>query len=126
YNYADRYIVEGNFGYNGSENFMRGKRFGFFPALAVGYLISNEEYFSNLRDKISYMKLRGSYGLAGNDILPLRFPYVSTVDMNVSVRLWRGLNFASTSGPYITIFGNPNATWEISKKLNIGFDLELF
>ena len=67
YNYDNRYFVEGNFGYNGSENFSPNHRFGFFPSIAVGYVVSNEKFFEPIRDVVSMVKLKASYGLVGND-----------------------------------------------------------
>ena len=67
YNYDNRYFVEGNFGYNGSENFSPNHRFGFFPSIAVGYVVSNEKFFAPIRDVVSMVKLKASYGLVGND-----------------------------------------------------------
>ena len=63
----DKYFVEGNFGYNGSENYAPGKRFGFFPSVALGYMISNEQFFTPLLPVISSLKFKGSYGTIGND-----------------------------------------------------------
>lgn len=79
YNYDKRYFLEGNFGYNGSENFIAGKRFGFFPSAAIGWNISNEKFFSPLKSAVTNLKLRASYGLVGNDSLgdDHRFPYIT-------------------------------------------------
>lgn len=125
YDYDSRYLVEGNFGYNGSENFIKGKRFGFFPSLAVGYIISNESYFESLKNTINFLKFRVSYGLAGNDVLPIRFPYITTVAMDQSLNFYHGLNYTTAKGPVISEYGNEDATWEVAKKWNIGFDLKL-
>ena len=67
YSYDDRYLIEGNCGYNGSENFSPGKRFGLFPAIALGWIISGEEFFKPITKVIDVFKLRGSYGTVGND-----------------------------------------------------------
>ena len=67
YSYDGRYYIEGNFGYNGSENFAKGHRFGFFPSIAVGYNISNEKFWQPIKPVISNLKIRGSWGLVGND-----------------------------------------------------------
>lgn len=126
YNYDRRYLVEFNFGYNGSENFIVGKRFGFFPSVAVGYSVSNETFFEPLKKVISQLKLRGSYGESGNDALASRFPYLTTVKMGNSLSFYKGMNFNGTSGPDIESLGNENATWEIAKKLNLGMDIGFF
>ncbi|RQP15042.1 MAG: SusC/RagA family TonB-linked outer membrane protein, partial [Parapedobacter sp.] len=67
YSFLDRYFIEGNFGYNGSENFAPGKRFGLFPSLALGYILTNEPFFKDLTSTISLLKVRGSIGEIGND-----------------------------------------------------------
>ncbi len=67
YDYDSRYFIEGNFGYNGSENFAAGHRVGFFPAVAVGWYVSNEKFFSPLTDVVSKLKLKASVGQVGND-----------------------------------------------------------
>ena len=67
YDYDSRYFIEGNFGYNGSENFAAGHRVGFFPAVAMGWYVSNEKFFSPLTDVVSKLKLKASVGQVGND-----------------------------------------------------------
>ncbi|MVZ60645.1 SusC/RagA family TonB-linked outer membrane protein [Sphingobacterium humi] len=123
YNYASKYIGEFNFGYNGSENFIQGKRFGFFPSAALGYIVSNESFFEPLKAHINLLKLRASYGISGNDALSSRFPYLTIVSMNGASGLYKGMNFAGTSGPSISVLGNEDATWEVAKKYNFGLDL---
>ena len=127
YNYGGRYFVEGNFGYNGSENFIEGKRFGFFPSGAIGWTVSNEKFFQPLKRVITNLKFRGSYGLVGNDALgdSNRFPYLTEVNMGSRTYVF-GTNFTAVGAGYISAYGNANATWEVAKKLNVGVDLELF
>lgn len=126
YNYAHRYLLEATFGYNGSENFMKGHRFGFFPAIALGWTISNEDFFQGMKDAVSNLKFRATYGLTGNDALATRFPYLSEVSMNNNLGWWYGNSHGRINGPLITVYGNPDATWEKSKKLNIGVDISIF
>ena len=125
YNYDLRYLVEATFGYNGSENFMEGHRFGFFPAIAVGWTVSNERFFEPLKKVVNNLKLRATYGLAGNDALGTRFPYLTEVSLGNSLNYWYGSDYGKASGPLINVYGNPDATWEKSKKLNVGLDLSL-
>lgn len=126
YNYDKRYFFEFDCGYNGSENFLKGHRWGFFPSYAVGYMISNEEYFKPLKKYINTFKLRASYGLAGNDYLSVRFPYLTTITMNNSLGVYFGNNLTDAKGTLIDTYGNQNATWEKAKKYNIGIDLKIF
>ncbi|SFS33032.1 TonB-linked outer membrane protein, SusC/RagA family [Zhouia amylolytica] len=128
YAYDDRYLAEVNFGYNGSENFAEGKRFGFFPSFAMGYVISNEPYFKSLKKSISLFKLRASYGESGNDrIGAVRFPYTSNVNLGADNGFTFGQNFNnSRPGVAITRYENNSITWEVGKKINVGLDLGLF
>ena len=126
YNYDNRYFVEGNFGYNGSENFSPNHRFGFFPSIAVGYVVSNEKFFAPIRDVVSMVKLKASYGLVGNDQIggDRRFIYNETVIGGGKYY------FGTTPSQYTSVrlgeFPNPNVGWEKAKKLNLGADLSFF
>ena len=128
YAYDNRYLAEVNFGYNGSENFAKGNRFGFFPSIAVGYNISQEKFWQPLSEIISHLKLRASYGLVGNDGIGERYAYLEDIVLNSgSWSYTTGVNQNITlSGPMWNRFYNPNLTWEVGKKLNVGFDLQLF
>lgn len=126
YNYDSRYFMEVNFGYNGSDNFMRHNRMGFFPSIAVGYLISNESYFEPLTDVISLLKIRGSFGLVGNSFTDPRFPYITEVDLGGKSYTF-GEDWNNTKwGASIVKYGAENATWETGKKSNLGLELGLF
>lgn len=125
YNYDARYFMEFNFGYNGSENFKKGHRFGFFPSIAAGYVISNEPFFKDWNETVTLLKLRGSYGLVGNDKINARFPYITNVDLNNKGYTF-GYDFNnSLSGPNVTLMGNEEAEWEIGKKGNLGLEVGL-
>lgn len=127
YAYDARYLAEFNFGYNGSENFDDGSRYGFFPSFAVGYLISNEEFFHPLTNVISSLKIRGSYGLVGNaDIGSSRFPYLTKVNLNGAGFTFGDQWQTGGSGAIITTYGAQNVTWEVGEKYNVGFDIGLF
>lgn len=128
YGYDNRYLAEVNFGYNGSENFAKNNRFGFFPSIALGYNISQEKFWEPLSDIISHLKLRASYGLVGNDGISERYAYLE--DITLSSDNWSyttGVDQDLTlKGPQWNRYYNPNLTWEVGKKLNVGFDLQLF
>lgn len=130
YGFDKRYLFEANFGYNGSENFAAGKRFGFFPSVAVGWVVSNEPFWKGIKEQVSLFKLRASYGLVGNDVISSdysdRFPYLTTVDMRQGYDVYIGNNFERKYGPILSVYGNPNATWEESRKLDIGVEIGLF
>ena len=128
YSFKDRYFAEFNFGYNGSENFAPGHRFGFFPSAAIGYMISNENFWSGIKDVFSEFKIKASYGKIGNDQIGggRRFAYNTT--MNTSAP---GFTFGSAGGKYNTgittgDYGNPNVEWEEATKANVGVELAFF
>lgn len=128
YTYGNRYILEANFGYNGSENFAKGHRFGFFPSVALGYNISEERFWEPIKDYIPLLKLRGSYGLVGNDqIGGDRFVYMEDIQLIAGDRGYRtGTNQGyALNGPKYKRFKNPDITWEVGEKLNVGFDLQI-
>jgi TonB-linked SusC/RagA family outer membrane protein len=128
YNYKTRYFAEFNFGYNGSENFKKGHRFGFFPSVAVGYLISNEDFFTKFRHVVSLLKIRGSYGLVGNSFTDPRFPYITSVNLNDGNRGYTfGEQWNNTLYGYsISKYGEEDAKWETGKKINGGIEIGLF
>lgn len=131
YNYDTRYLLELNFGYNGSERFDQKHRFGFFPSIAAGYLISNEAFFEPFKNIISMLKLKATYGLVGNDEIGSssdRFFYLSEVNMN---NAGRGYAFGnerqySKNGVSISRYADPQITWEKSYKQNYGIEFSLF
>ncbi|MDR1886817.1 MAG: TonB-dependent receptor [Prevotellaceae bacterium] len=125
YGYDGRYLAEANFGYNGSETFQDGNRFGFFPSFALGYNISNEDFWLPLKSAVSNFKIRGSWGIVGNSAISGRFPYLSFV--NLTGRSYTfGNNWQTTrSGASITRYGADGASWEEGHKLNLGVDITL-
>ena len=128
YGYANRYLAEFNMGYNGTENFAAGRRFGFFPAVSAGWVVSEEPFFPK-NNWVVYMKLRATYGEVGNDkIGGDRFLYLPSVYGETSGKL-TGYNFGSSANPVYSQMieekrlGNPLLTWEKARKLNIGADM---
>ena len=132
YDYDTRYMIDFNIGYNGSENFAEGKRYGTFPSFSVGWIPSSEKFWEPLKNVIGYLKLRGSWGKVGNDntngarflYLPGAWQfYTGSTTVNPQNR---GTNFG-TSGSWLQAVkeltaGNPNVTWETASKINIGMD----
>jgi len=126
YTFDGRYIAEANFGYNGSENFAKGKRYGFFPSVAVGYLMSEEPFMASYRDVFSKIKFKGSWGLVGNDQLAgRRFAYVTTIGTNGEYR-WGVNNDYHRAGRQEGHFGIPDLTWETVEKINLGLEVGLW
>ena len=132
YDYATRYLFDFNIGYNGSENFAEGQRYGVFPSFSAGWIPSNEKFWEPLSKAIGYLKLRGSWGKVGNDNTNgARFLYLPGAwqfyqgSMTVNPQK-RGANFG-TSGDWLQAVkeltaGNPNVTWETAQKVNLGLD----
>lgn len=128
YDYGQKYLAEFNFGYNGTERLPKGERFEFFPALSLGWVISNEDFFEPLSDKVDNLKLRASYGLVGSDQFnsdAAHFLYREEVKLNY-IPFTYGDGWYSKSGPFITSYPVINPHWERTRKLDIGVDLVLF
>ncbi len=128
YNYDQRYLAEFDVGYNGSENFAKGKRYGTFPAVSAGWVISNEKFMQSTQSWLGLLKIRGSYGLVGNDQLgpdpsQNRFGYLQFFNGS------NGYNFGlqnnnNPGGLYPGALANPDLTWEKARKVNLGIDME--
>ena len=121
YGFRDTYFLDLNFGLNGSENFQSGKQYGFFPAVAVGWVPTQYEFMKRIK-WIEFMKIRASYGLVGNDrISNLRFPYLTIIKETTDTTPWGGSGVLTEER-----VGADNLMWEKAKKLDIGLDLHLF
>ena len=129
YDYKSRYLLELNAGYNGSESFAKGHRWGFFPSVSLGWNVGEEAFFEPIKKFVQQLKLRGSYGLVGNDqVEKARFAYQAIVNLTGSPSYTTGYGGQgrTLSGPAFNRFENPNLTWEVGHKLNVGIDLRLF
>lgn len=126
YSFDDRYFVEGNFGYNGSENFARGHRFGFFPAGALGWVVTNEKFMKDKLPAMDILKLKVSLGQAGNDKIGggRRFVYLPTIN-GANGTNW-GVSNTVIGGLAVGEYANNDVSWETSTKLNVGFETRLF
>ena len=136
YDYDTKYLLDFNIGYNGSENFAPGNRYGTFPSVSVGWIPSQEKWWAPVKNVISYLKFRGSYGIVGNDSTNgARFLYLpGTWQFFQGHMGWnpqtQGANFG-TNGNWLQgvrelTAGNPNVTWETAAKTNIGVDAGFF
>jgi TonB-linked SusC/RagA family outer membrane protein len=133
YDFDKRYFAEVNIGYNGSENFPKGKRYGLFPAFALGWMLSNEAFISEsgLANKINMLKIRGSIGWVGNDKVgdittsdyqSQRFMYLQTYDNVTSGQF--GIGDTNLQGIRQGDIANYDVNWEVARKSNIGFESE--
>ena len=132
YAFNDTYFGEVNIGYNGSENFARGHRFGFFPAGAIGWMVSNEKWFQPLTKVVDMLKLKGSYGIVGNDDIggERRWVYESTilVGKDAGGGQWNYGSAGANGGDGIRVgdVENLSASWEEAAKMNVGVEFSLF
>ena len=126
YSYKHKYLLEFNAGYNGSKQFAEGKRYGFFPAYSAGWVVSEEPFWKD-KKFFSYLKIRGSYGEVGNDIIgSSSYYYYQTYPMYTSGRVSFGENNNPENRILEGTVGNNDVTWERSKKLNLGVDMKFF
>ena len=115
YGFKDTYFLDVNFGLNGSENFQSGRQYGFFPAVAVGWVPTQYEFMKRIK-WIDFLKIRASYGMVGNDrISSVRFPYLTIIEEKTDGTPWGGSGVLTE-----------NRAWEKAKKFDIGMDLHLF
>ena len=140
YAYADKYFVEYNGAYNGSEQFSKDNRLAFFSSGAIGWMISEEPFMRHLREKhiVDMLKLRASYGEIGDDNIGARFLYMTqwayggrtSLDVNPGNNTVTNGVLTAGGSPYTfyreATVGNPNVKWETVKKTNIGLDYGLF
>lgn len=128
YAYDDRYLAEVNFGYNGSENFMKGRRFGFFPAFSVGWRVSNESFMEKYSNWLNNLKIRASYGQVGNDIYSVN----GVVQRFLYEEAWNQIandytfGTSGQTGIYEAQYPNNRVTWERAHKYNLGIEFGLF
>lgn len=119
YGYKDKYLAEVTLRYDGSMNFAPGKRWGLFPAFSAGWVISEESFFENTKKIINFLKVKGSWGMMGNDAVSA-FQYVSQYKFNTDISSCFGESVVK--GLYESRTANPLITWEKAKTFNIGFN----
>ncbi len=126
YNFNQRYFADLNVSYGGSENFPKGNRFGVFPALSAGWVMSNEKFMSN-QHVINFLKLRASAGLLGNDNTGNAGRFIYNQYYNGTGNYLIG-NALGVNAPMFnqSALANPNVTWEKAARFNIGFEAVIF
>lgn len=131
YDYDSRYFLEFDYGYNGSEKFAKKYRFGFFPSIGAGWLISNEPYYSAALKRIMPMfKIKATYGKVGNDAIASRadrFFYLSEINYAADMHNW-GLDYTQNRHYTYQVlrYANPEIQWEVSTKTNLGLEASFF
>ncbi len=124
YGYSNRYFVEGNFGYNGAENFTPKKRFGFFPSFGAGWVASNEAFFEPLKNTISYLKFRYTYGLTGNSNTGNRFLFLTRINTAGGFTFGVPGSQVSYNG-YEEGLAGSDVSWETGKRQNLGIEIKV-
>ena len=127
YDWMRRYYVNFNFGYNGSENFAKDHRFGFFPAYSLAWNVSEEQFVKNKYSWLEMLKLRYSWGKVGNDDVGTRFPYMYTISESLDGYQWADFDFSrSYVGMSYSAVASTGITWEIATKHDAGIDISIF
>jgi TonB-linked SusC/RagA family outer membrane protein len=121
YDYDDKYLFEATGRYDGSSRFVDGQKWGFFPSVSAGWVVSRENFMESIKDYVSFLKFRASYGLLGNQDIG-NYPYASTIDTGYSYWIDKQL----ASGVAQTTLSNSDITWEKSQQINFGLDVSFF
>ncbi|MRG48276.1 SusC/RagA family TonB-linked outer membrane protein [Chitinophaga sp. SYP-B3965] len=124
YGYGNRYFVEGNFGYNGAENFTPKRRYGFFPSFGVGWVVSNEAFFDPYKNAISYLKFRYTYGLTGNSNTGNRFLFLTRINTAGGFTFGNPGSQVSYNG-YEEGLAGSEVSWETGKRQNLGIEIKV-
>ena len=122
YRFNNTYLADFSFAYQGSEQYPKNKRYGFFPSVALGWIVSNEAFFQNVKF-VDLLKIRGSHGLSGNHVSTY-FEYLGAF-ASTGNNYYFGVNPAGQTGFYENKVANPALTWETSRQTNIGLDFTL-
>jgi len=120
YSFKEKYLAQFNWRYDGSENFPKGNRFGFFPGISLGWRISEENFWKEKLEFIDYFKLKGSWGERGNDKID-KYQYLTTYTYGSNAVLG-GNNPSQQTGIERVRTANPDVKWEVSKTTNFGFE----
>jgi TonB-linked SusC/RagA family outer membrane protein len=121
YDFNARYLFEANLRYDGSSRFAKGKKYGLFPSFSMGWRISEEEFMTSLRNAITNLKLRASWGQLGNQLIGGNYPFASFINYNTYV-----FGGTAVSGASIDDMANPDISWEKTEMTNIGVDFDLW
>lgn len=126
YDYKEKYLATFILRSDGSSNFARGKRWGYFPSASAGWVMSNEPFMEDTQSWLDFLKLRASWGQNGNaNISP--FQYLATISFDTQNAYYFGNDKGSlATGGYADILPNPDVTWETSEQLDIGLDARFF
>lgn len=126
YNYAEKYMFTAVMRADGSSNFAPGNRWGYFPSVSAGWIVSNEEFMENTKSWLDFLKLRASWGQNGNQAID-NFQYLASYALGGNRDYTFGIDKTKwDTGAYASIMPNKNITWETSEQINVGLDSRLF
>jgi len=122
YNFKETYLASFTMRADGSSNFAKGKRWGYFPSMSAGWVMTNESFMESTKSFLDFMKLRASWGQNGNAAIN-NFQYLSTIAFDTSNGYYFSADkLTQTVGGYADILANPDVKWETSEQLDLGFD----
>ena len=125
YSFRDTYLFAATLRADGSSNFARGHRWGFFPSFSAGWILSNEPFMANTTDWLSFLKLRASWGQNGNASIS-NFQYLTTIKMSSSAGYYFGNKASMSTGAIPGVLANPDVSWETSEQTDLGLDARFF
>lgn len=125
YDYKETYMLSVILRYDGSSNFARGNRWGTFPSLSAGWVVTNEKFMESTQSWLDFLKIRASWGQNGNCNVD-NFQYLSLVSFGKGAGYAFNDRTAPSTGSYVTILSNPDISWETSEQLDLGFDARFF
>jgi len=125
YNYKEKYLFSATMRADGSSNFAEGNRWGYFPSLSAGWVISDEDFMTDSVDFLNYAKFRASWGQNGNQAIP-NFIYSANIAYAFPGYFFGDSRPVSGNTAFPAVVPNPDVTWETSEQLNFGIDTRLF
>lgn len=125
YNIKETYLFSATLRADGSSNFARGHRWGIFPSVSAGWVISNENWMGGSKGWLDFLKLRASWGQNGNASIS-NFQYLTTIGLSSSAAYYYSNKGVPSTGAIPGTLANPNVSWETSEQTNIGLDARFF
>ena len=125
YSFRDTYLLSATVRADGSSNFARGHRWGIFPSVSAGWIISNEPWMEDTHSWLDFLKLRASWGQNGNASIS-NFQYLTTISLSSSAGYYFGDKATMSTGAKPGVLANPDVSWETSEQANVGFDARFF
>ena len=123
YNYDEKYMAQFTLRADGSSNFARGHRWGYFPSASIGWVVTNEKFMEGTKSWLDFLKFRASWGQNGNQSIE-NFQYLTTFGFEATRGYYfgKGNHSSATTGAFANVLQNPDVTWETSEQLDLGID----